>query len=119
MDSAPPKRIGKTLTFAWVNLRSRHRTLQILREQKIVRFANQTLEIIDPPALLAAAGIEHDSFDEERGFSSPRLFRVASASSDGGLAGALPAGWLPMQDDRRTDRVSSSGTHEFSPARAA
>lgn len=103
--------IGQALGLTYVHI---SRTLQILREQKIVRFANRTLEIIDPPALLAAAGIEPDSFDGERRLSSPRLLRTTSSSSDGASTGALPAGWLPMQDDRRTDRVSAFETHELS-----
>jgi hypothetical protein len=50
--------IGQALGLTYVHV---CRTLQILREQKIVRFANHRLEIMDPPALMAAAGIEVDA----------------------------------------------------------
>src|SRR5262249_50093850 len=54
--------IGQALGLTYVHV---SRTLQILREQKIVRFANQRLEIIDPPALIAAAGVERDLSDSD------------------------------------------------------
>ena len=92
--------IGQALGLTYVHI---SRTLHILREQKIVRFANQTLEIIDPLALLAAAGIQSDNFDGDQRFSNSRLLKTARSPSDGAVTDALPAGWLPMQADRPTD----------------
>jgi len=48
--------IGQAVGLTYVHV---CRTLQILREQDVVRFANHNLEIIDPPALIATAGMEH------------------------------------------------------------
>jgi hypothetical protein len=92
------------------------RTLQILREQKILRFANHRLEIIDPPALIAAAGIEYDMFDHPR-----RSTQSSSASSDRDAAGSLPAAWMPVQNDRTvfSALASASAGRAFIAAKAA
>src|SRR5208337_4407616 len=47
--------IGQALGLTYVHV---CRTLQILREQKIVHLANHTLAIIDSEALMTAAGVE-------------------------------------------------------------
>jgi hypothetical protein len=92
------------------------RTLQILREQKIVRFANHRLEIIDPPALIAAAGIDYGMLDRRQG-SIPST----SSSSDRDAAGSLPAGWMPMQNHRAVSPVfvSAPTDRAFIAAKAA
>ena len=108
--------IGQALGLTYVHV---SRTLHILREQKVVRFANRILEIIDPPSLMAAAGIEAEFFNGERPFSSPRLLRTTSSLSDGALTGALPAEVAADAGRLPNRRVSSFGTDEFSSARAA
>jgi CRP/FNR family transcriptional regulator, anaerobic regulatory protein len=110
--------IGQALGLTYVHV---SRTLQILREQKIIRFANHKLEIIDPAALVAAAGIELDLVDDKQRAGEEGLAQTANPSLDKGQTGWLPAGWMPMQDNRRvhTGLLSSSGTRGFSAARAA
>jgi len=110
--------IGQALGLTYVHV---SRTLQILREQKIIRFANRKLEIIDPPALTAAAGIEFDVIDYQHNDRGQQLVQTSSSASDRGRTASFPAGWMPVQDDRRTcaDLVSSSGAREFIAARAA
>jgi CRP-like cAMP-binding protein len=103
--------IGQALGLTYVHV---SRTLQILREQKIVRFANQKLEIIDPQALMAAAGIDLDPPVERGHVDGSRTVLAARASSDSVPIGSLPAGWMPLHDDRRI--VTS---REFGVARAA
>ena len=92
------------------------RTLQVLREQKIVRFANQKLEIIDPPALMAAAGIEYNMLDHPQ-----ESIQATSSSSDRDATCSLPAGWMPMQNDRAVSSVlvSSPAGGAFTAAKAA
>ena len=95
--------IGQALGLTYVHV---CRTLQILRQQKIVRLANHKLEIIDPEALIAAAGIESEIRE------APQLVgRQASAqpvrfTSPQTAAGSLPAGWMSMQNDRPAHRIS-------------
>jgi CRP-like cAMP-binding protein len=110
--------IGQALGLTYVHV---CRTLQILREQKIVRFANHRLEIIDPPALIAAAGIEVDVLGHQLHTGRPTPVREVAAPSDRDPADSLPAGWLPMQSDRpaRAALVSSSAGHGFNLAKAA
>jgi CRP-like cAMP-binding protein len=110
--------IGQALGLTYVHV---CRTLHILREQKIVCLANHKLEIIDPSALMAAAGIEHDALDDQQLARQPAPIPLASSPPNQYATGSLPAGWMPMQDDRRVRAglVSSSGTHEFTPAKAA
>jgi hypothetical protein len=94
------------------------RTLQILREQKIVRLANHRLEIIDPRALIAAAEIEHDMLDHQQ--RGPAATQTASSPLNPDATGSLPAGWMPVQEDHRVRAgFSSSRTHEFAAAKAA
>jgi CRP/FNR family transcriptional regulator, anaerobic regulatory protein len=90
--------IGQALGLTYVHV---CRTLHILREQKIVRFANHRLEIIDPAALVAAAGIEVDALDCRH---SVRLRESVYSLTDGQATGFLPAGWMPIENntpDRR------------------
>lgn len=105
--------IGQAVGLTYVHV---CRTLQILREQKIVRFANHRLEIIDPRALIAAAGIDCDMLDHRQG-SIPST----SSSSDRDAAGSLPAGWMPMQNHRAVSPVlvSAPEGHAFIAAKAA
>jgi CRP/FNR family transcriptional regulator len=110
--------IGQALGLTYVHV---CRTLQILREQKIVRFANHRLEIIDPPALIAAAGIEFDVLDHQLHTGRLTPVREVVSPSDRDPADWLPAGWVPMQSDRpaRAALVSSSAGHAFNTAKAA
>jgi len=88
--------IGQALGLTYVHV---SRTLQILREQKIARFANQTLEIIDPLALIATAGLERDLFDRDGG--GRRFAHATLSTSQDGRPSRLPAGWVPVHGDRR------------------
>src|SRR5271165_2627786 len=83
--------IGQALGLTYVHV---CRTLQTLREQKIVHLANHTLEIIDPAALMTAAGVEPDFLDDRQ-----HLGRPATAKSDR-ATDWLPAGWMPFRNDR-------------------
>jgi hypothetical protein len=85
--------IGQALGLTYVHV---CRTLQILREQKIVRFANHRLEIIDPLALVAAAGIEVDALDLQHHVRFPEPARVNSPA-ERHATGWLPVGWMPME----------------------
>jgi CRP/FNR family transcriptional regulator, anaerobic regulatory protein len=87
--------IGQALGLTYVHV---CRTLQILREQKIVRFANHRLEIIDPPALVAAAGIEVDAFDCQHHVRVPEPAR-AHFPAEWHATGRLPPGWMPLANN--------------------
>ncbi len=89
--------IGHALGITHVHV---SRTLQTFREQKIVRLANHRLEIINPPALIAAAGITHDLLDYQQGLGRPAPVQAASSPSDRDATGSLPGGWMPMENDR-------------------
>ena len=85
--------IGQALGLTYVHV---CRTLQILREQRIVRFANHRLEIIDPSALVAAAGIELDALDCQHHVRFPEPAR-AHFPAERHATGCLPAGWISME----------------------
>ena len=87
--------IGQALGLTYVHV---CRTLQILREQKIVRFANHRLEIMDPPPLMAAAGIEVDALDCQHHVRFPEPAR-AHSPAERHATGWLPAGWMPMENN--------------------
>ena len=109
--------IGQALGLTYVHV---CRTLQILREQKIVRLANHRLEIIDPPALMAAAGIEHDVLDHQQHVRGPAATQAASPPPNRDATGSLPAGWMPTQDDRPAHAgLNSSAGRTFIVAEAA
>jgi Crp-like helix-turn-helix domain len=84
--------IGQALGLTYVHV---CRTLQILREQRIIRFANQRLEIINPSALVAAAGIEVDALVSEHRARLCELARIY----EGNAADPLPMGWMPIQNN--------------------
>jgi Crp-like helix-turn-helix domain len=107
--------IGQALGLTYVHV---CRTLQILREQKIVSLANHRLEIIDPEALRATAGIEHE-VPERQQVGRPAPTQSVSVLPE--AADSLPPGWMPMQNDRPVSPglASASGGHAFSPAKAA
>jgi CRP-like cAMP-binding protein len=109
--------IGQALGLTYVHV---CRTLLILRDQKIVRFANHRLEIIDPSALIAAAGVEYDALDHQSHTGRPAPVREVDSPANQDPAGSLPAGWMPMQRDReaRAALVTSAG-HAFNTAKAA
>ena len=109
--------IGQALGLTYVHV---CRTLQILREQKIVRFANHRLEIIDPTALIAAAGIEYHLLDDQSHTGRPAPVREVDSPPDRDPAGSLPAGWMPMQSDRPAHTaLVPSADHVFNAAKAA
>jgi CRP/FNR family transcriptional regulator, anaerobic regulatory protein len=87
--------IGQALGLTYVHV---CRTLQILRKQKIVRFANHRFEIIDPQALVGASGIDVDMLYYEHRAPSRELARVRSPA-DQDVPSSLPAGWIPMEDN--------------------
>ena len=87
--------IGQALGLTYVHA---CRTLQMLREQKIVRFANHRLEIINPPALVAVAGIEVDALVREHR-DRLREFARAHSRSDRNTTDPLPMGWMPTQNN--------------------
>jgi CRP/FNR family transcriptional regulator len=101
--------IGQALGLTYVHV---CRTLQILREQKIARFANHRLEVIDPPALVAAAGIDVDAFDRQDGVRSGGPAR-AGYPAERDATDSLPIGWMPMENN------TSSRGHPVSRAKAA
>jgi CRP/FNR family transcriptional regulator len=110
--------IGRALGLTYVHV---CRTLQILREQKIVRLANHRLEIVDPAALIATAGIEYELPESQQHIGRPAFAQPVRFPSAQEAAGLLPAGWMPMQNDRPVSPglASASGGHAFSPAKAA
>jgi CRP/FNR family transcriptional regulator len=87
--------IGQAVGLTYVHV---CRMLQILREQKIVRFANHRLEIIDPPALVAAAGIEVDALDCQHRVRFREPAR-AHSPAERDATGWLPVGWIPMENN--------------------
>jgi CRP-like cAMP-binding protein len=105
--------IGQALGLTYVHV---SRTLQSLREQKIVRFANHKLEIIDPPALISTAGIDPDLRDDRQHVGQRAPTKRADASSAWQATGSLPAGWMPIEN--RRPAPPRFGTR-FTPAKAA
>ncbi|MBV8088826.1 MAG: Crp/Fnr family transcriptional regulator [Alphaproteobacteria bacterium] len=87
--------IGQALGLTYVHV---CRTLQILREQKIIRFANHRLEIIDPPALGTAAGIEVDDLDCRPQAQICAPFRANSPAKRDATR-FLPGGWMPVENN--------------------
>src|SRR4029077_12600406 len=85
--------IGQALGLTYVHV---CRTLQILREQKIVRLANHRLVIIDPKALIAAAGIENEVLESQQHSGRQAFAQRARFTSQQKSAASLPAGWMPM-----------------------
>ena len=89
--------IGQALGLTYVHV---CRTLQILREQKIVHLANHTLEIIDPVALMTAAGVESDVLSHQQHVGGLTSAKSVSYPSDRGATDSWPAGWMPLHNDR-------------------
>ncbi len=87
--------IGQALGLTYVHV---CRTLKSLREQKIVRLANHKLEIIDPPALVAAAGIEVDASNYQDGVRLPGP-APAHFPAQRDARGSLPDGWMPIENN--------------------
>jgi CRP/FNR family transcriptional regulator len=110
--------IGQALGLTYVHV---CRTLQVLREQKIVRLANHRLEIIDPEALIAAAGIESEVPEAQQHGGRQASAEPVRFASQQKVAGSLPAGWMPMQNDRPvpSHRASRSVGHAPTEAKAA
>jgi len=80
------EQIGHALGLTYVHV---CRMLRSLREQKIVRLANHRLEIIEPRALIIAAGVCREGLDEKMKASA----RVAPAPNIS-ATGLLPPGWI-------------------------
>lgn len=64
------------------------RTLQTLRKEEIIHFANHTLKIIDPVALITLAGV---------GPATLRRKQHVSDLPDSEEAHSLPPGWMPIE----------------------
>ena len=84
--------IGQALGLTYVHV---CRTLQKFRQEKIIRFANHRLEIIDPPALIAAAGIEARALHYDTVFD-PRNLLAAHSRAQRDATASLPVGWMPF-----------------------
>ncbi|WP_454621928.1 Crp/Fnr family transcriptional regulator [Bradyrhizobium cenepequi] len=70
------------------------RTFRTLREQGIVRLANHNVEILDPAALMRAAGLEHETgYDHGPKQHRERFGRYPRIPSD--TDWSPPVGWLP------------------------
>lgn len=110
--------IGQALSLTYVHV---CRTLQILREKKIVRLANHRLEIIDPEALIATAGIEYGVTESQRHCERPAFAQPVRFPSAKEATVSLPAGWMPTQKDRPVPlrATSASAGHSFTAAKAA
>ena len=88
--------IGQAVGLTYVHV---CRTLQILRERGIVQFANHNLEIIDPAALIATAGVEVDLPTPQRTAGHPTLARTHGPSDCYG-GGRLLACWMDADPKR-------------------
>jgi len=110
--------IGHALGLTYVHV---CRTLQILREQKIAHLANHTLEIIDPESLMTAAGVEPDVLSHQRHVGRQSAAKLLNYQSNWEATGSLPAGWMPVQNDRAASPgfASASSGHAFIAAQAA
>jgi CRP/FNR family transcriptional regulator, anaerobic regulatory protein len=110
--------IGQALGLTYVHV---CRTLQILREQKIVHLANHRLEIIDPKALVATAGLEYEVPDHQQHIGRPASIEPVSFPPQLEPTGSVPTRWMPIKNDRRVPPglASASGGHPFTPAKAA
>jgi CRP/FNR family transcriptional regulator, anaerobic regulatory protein len=69
------------------------RTLQTLREEKVIRLTNRKLEIISPRALLASAGIDVDRIDNEADEMPDHTELGPVWAND-----LLPAGWVSTSE---------------------
>ena len=107
--------IGQALSFTYVHV---CRTPQVLREQKIVRLANHRLEIIDPEALIATAGIENEVPEAQQVVGRQASAEPVRFASQQKAAGSLPAGWMPMQNERPVPPHRASGSVGHAPAAA-
>jgi len=107
--------IGQALGLTYVHV---CRTLQVLHEQEVLHLANHTLEVIDPAALMTAAGVEPDVLSHQR--QDGRRSAV-SYPSNWEPTCSLPAGWMPVQNDRAVSLgfASALSGHAFTAAQAA
>jgi CRP/FNR family transcriptional regulator len=81
--------IGQALGLTYVHV---CRSLQILREQGVVSLANHKLQIIDPAALIAVAGVHLEEHSPKTGAAR------ADWSAHQDTPGLVPAGWAPFLD---------------------
>lgn len=110
--------IGQALGLTYVHV---CRMLQILREQEIVKLANHRLEVIDPEALMATAGIEHEVPENQHHIGRPALAQPVRFPSTQEAGGLLPPGWMTMQNDGPVlPRLASALPNQaFAAAKAA
>jgi len=110
--------IGQALGLTYVHV---CRTLQILREQEVLHLANHTLEIIDPAALMTAAGVEPDVLSLQRQDGRRSIAKLVSCPSNWEATDSLPAGWMPVQNDRAASPgfASASSSSVSTVAQAA
>jgi CRP/FNR family transcriptional regulator, anaerobic regulatory protein len=107
------EQIGNALGLTFVHV---CRMLRSLRKEKIVRLANHRLEIIEPRALIVAAGVCPDGLDQQMKAS----VRVVPAP-DISATGLLPAGWMSVAEPSplRTRPRAVAKIGGFVSARAA
>jgi hypothetical protein len=79
-----------------------------------VRLSKHRLEIIDPEAFIATAGIENGIPEAiqrvgRQAFEQPPSFTLQEK-----LASSLPAGWIPIQNDRAVPHPASA-SHPTAP----
>jgi CRP/FNR family transcriptional regulator, anaerobic regulatory protein len=99
--------IGQALGLTYVHV---SRTLHILREQRIVGFANHKLEIIDPRALVAAAGIDFDLPEEKPRTGERQLYQLLLASLPRAPGPSLPPRWMPVSLQQERGRRATAGS---------
>jgi CRP/FNR family transcriptional regulator, anaerobic regulatory protein len=102
------EQIGHALGLTYVHV---CRTLRVLREQKIVRLSKPRLEIIDPEALIATAGIENGMPGAKQRVGRQARERPARFTLEQKAASSLPAGWIPMQNERAVPPHPASASH--------
>jgi CRP-like cAMP-binding protein len=78
--------IGAALGLTFVHV---CRTMRTLRKEKVIQLSNRKLEIIDPRAFIANAGIDLDRIDDEDEERHVRTEKRPDPATD-----LLPAGWI-------------------------
>jgi len=106
------EQIGHALGLTYVHV---CRTLRVLREQKIVRLSKHRLEIIDPEALIAAAGIENEMPEAKQPVRRQPFEQSPRFTLEQKAASSLPPGWIPTQNDRPVPPHAASASHPAGP----
>ena len=82
--------IGQAVGLTGVHV---SRTLRTLREQGVARFINQHLEIINPNALICAAGLEHRTCDDSHEHRTTAELPRARVCAGVASSYLIPDGW--------------------------